>query len=628
MNDKPLTALHKAAREYASRGLPIFPIRPNGKEPASINSFDDATTDLRQVDAWWGSGDFNIGLEPERMGWAVVDVDFPEGDTAAFPYTFRVETPSGGSHLYYAGSVAGSVRKLGPGLDTRGRRSYVLVPPSVVNDRPYTAPFFPPDDYDVAPLPDWVAAAVETQPVKKRTAPADVELDKPLAIAQAQRLLCNTPVPVEGSGSDDATYRAASRLKDFGITEETALNLLGDWSGFDREWLEGKIANVYHYGQNELGSDVPRSAQEKFGAAAEILKETIGDSVTIAKGKGGRPQRIEWLWQDWLPRGKLTILSGEKGVGKSTVCYHVLATITRGGKWPDGTSAPVGDILIWSAEDDWADTILPRLMVAGADFEHVFHVEGVKLPDGGTRTFDPAKDMMGLLAAAEHIPNLAAVLIDPVVSAVAGDSHKNAETRRGLQPLVDFAGARKAAVIGITHFSKNTQGRSPLDRINGSLAFGAIARMVWGAVKSDDDSAPRRLVRIATNISEWGGGFDYTLHRATVPGEDADFVAQGLAWGSFVAGNAGAQIAEVQGGEEGTSKAKEAEAFLHMMLPDGQMVEVADIKRAAEAHCIAAKTLLNAKRALGVIAKQRPGAAAAVWCWRLPPRESSAELEY
>ena len=90
---------------------------------------------------------------------------------------------------------------------------------------------------------------------------------------------------------------------------------------------------------------------------------------------------------------------------------------------------------------------------------------------------------------------LALLIVDPIVSAVATDSHKNGEVRRGLQPLVDLAAAQGCALLGITHYSKGTAGRDPLERVTGSVAFGALARLVFGTAKPTEEGAPRRMVR-------------------------------------------------------------------------------------------------------------------------------------
>jgi RecA-family ATPase len=103
---------------------------------------------------------------------------------------------------------------------------------------------------------------------------------------------------------------------------------------------------------------------------------------------------------------------------------------------------------------------------------------------------------------------VALLIVDPIVSAVMGDSHKNGEVRRGLQPLVDLAARHACALIGITHYSKGTTGRDPLERVTGSLAFGAVARVVMGTAKPTGPGEPRRLVRAKSNLEPYGGGLE------------------------------------------------------------------------------------------------------------------------
>src|SRR5206468_6094748 len=118
------------------------------------------------------------------------------------------------------------------------------------------------------------------------------------------------------------------------------------------------------------------------------------------------------------------------------------------------------------------------------------------------------------------------MLVDPIVSSVAGDSHQNAEVRRGLQPLVTFAENQGCALLGITHFTKATQGREPLERVTGSLAFGAVARIVLGTAKiKEEDGGGRVLVRVKSNIGPDGGGHKYELRQVELSGDAAGIAA-------------------------------------------------------------------------------------------------------
>ena len=107
---------------------------------------------------------------------------------------------------------------------------------------------------------------------------------------------------------------------------------------------------------------------------AEVITNAVDvtNSVIFLCGKDLTPQPVEWLWQGWLAKGKLHILAGAPGQGKTTLALTLAATVTIGGRWPDGRISEQGNVLIWSGEDDAADTLLPRLIAAGADRNKCF----------------------------------------------------------------------------------------------------------------------------------------------------------------------------------------------------------------------------------------------------------------
>jgi hypothetical protein len=170
-------------------------------------------------------------------------------------------------------------------------------------------------------------------------------------------------------------------------------------------------------------------------------------------------------------------------------------------------------VLIWSGEDSAEDTLVPRLLAAGADLSKIHFIGNVQHGDE-IRSFDPAIDIAELNHAAARIGDISLLIVDPVVNAVAGDSHKNGEVRRALQPLVDFGEKLCCAVLGISHFSKGTNGKEPLERVTGSLAFGALARIVLATAKiSDNETTKRIFCRAKSNIGLDHGGFEYDLHQ-------------------------------------------------------------------------------------------------------------------
>ncbi len=230
--------------------------------------------------------------------------------------------------------------------------------------------------------------------------------------------------------------------------------------------------------------DATPEAQEAFIAATKgVVQIVCAADIT--------PEPINWLWNGWLATGKVHILGGAPGTGKTTISMAFAATVTTGGCWPDSTQSPIGNVVIWSGEDDPADTLVPRLTLSGADLSKVYFIAAVK-EGNEKRSFDPAHDMEALRRKLAEIGEVSLLIVDPIVSAIAGDSHKNAEVRRGLQPLADLAASMRCALLGITHFSKGTGGRDPVERLTGSLAFGAVARVVLVAARSARGCNPRR----------------------------------------------------------------------------------------------------------------------------------------
>lgn len=340
------------------------------------------------------------------------------------------------------------------------------------------------------------------------------------------------------------------------------------------------------------------------GAAAGAKQ---GEEIPLKNGADFTMQKINWLWKGWLARGKFHLLAGAKSAGKSTIAFDLMAAITSGGTWPDGSLAPLGDVLVWSGEDDIADTILPRFIAAGGDPKRIYFVRTV-ITNGIAHPFDPSSDMPALIEQARALPDLKLIMIDPVVLAIpsTADSHKNGETRRGLQPLVDFAEELHIALLGITHFTKGTSDQDPIERVTGSLAFAALARIVLGT-SADEDGHQRRLVRIASNIGPSGGGIEYTLYQAPLP--DHDFSAQRIAWGNILTGSP----KDLLDGNRRSAQA-EAASFLTEYLKDGEL-PAKDIKEAAEAHGHSWATVRRAQVKLGIKPRQ---AAKNKWLWQLP----------
>ncbi len=342
--------------------------------------------------------------------------------------------------------------------------------------------------------------------------------------------------------------------------------------------------------------------------------------VELVCGSDIIPRPTDWLWKEWLAAGKMQILAGAPGCGKTTIAMAIAATVTTGGKWPDGTACEPGNVVIWSGEDDPADTLIPRLVLSGANLRRVFFISGIR-EGQESRTFDPANDISDLHRTLACVGNVRLLIVDPIVSAVSGDSHKNAEVRRDLQKLVDLAADIRCALVGITHLTKGTQGREPLERITGSLAFGALTRVAWFAIKPQPDAEgnipPRLFLRIKSSNGPDGGGFEYDLCQGALP-ENLDIVSSYARWGKPVEGDNRAIIAEAESvSDDGTGGSLgEAKDFLLGMLRNGPMTTKAIYEKAEGAE-ISSATLRRAQKYLGIIAEKENGRNGQ-WKWHLP----------
>ena len=345
--------------------------------------------------------------------------------------------------------------------------------------------------------------------------------------------------------------------------------------------------------------------------------------VVLVSGSVAHPRQVKWLWKGWIAESMIHILGGSPGAGKTTLCMEFAAKITTGQPWPDGTIPQKGNVVIWSGEDDRDLTLLPKLIGSGADRDRVFFVDHIST-GGFRRSFDPSMDMASLQEKMEEVGNVRLLIIDSIASAVSGDSYKNSEVRRGLQPLVDLASITGCAVLGVTHFTKGTSGNDPVDRITGSLAFGALARIVLVAAKDaypePNQQAKRILCKAKANICRDDGGFEYSIEQVSLE-EHKDIEVSRLLWGEEVEGNARqllGMLEFVPGKSE--SPAKEAKKLICECLSNGPMPQL-EIMEEAKRAGISWATMNRAKRALGVLSEKNGFESG--WSWRLGEKEVS-----
>lgn len=226
-------------------------------------------------------------------------------------------------------------------------------------------------------------------------------------------------------------------------------------------------------------------------------------------------ETLAWLWPGRIPLGKLTILSGDPGLGKSLVTLAITTAVSRGAPWPCGEGiAQVADAVLVSAEDDPADTIRPRLEAAGADLSRIHVLDAVEYTDeNGVLHRRPWNftDIEALDARLVELSEESRLLIvDPLSAYLAGiDSHKNSDVRALLAPLAEMAARRRVAVLCVSHLNKSSG--PAMYRTSGSLAFVAAARAVYAVAKDQDDPSRRLVLPVKCNLAKDSTGLAYRI---------------------------------------------------------------------------------------------------------------------
>jgi hypothetical protein len=348
--------------------------------------------------------------------------------------------------------------------------------------------------------------------------------------------------------------------------------------------------------------------------AKHSIQANVKRPVALLQFSNVQPKSIEWLWRGYLPKGKLTLLAAIGGVGKSTISCDWASTVSTAGCWPDGSRCETpGETIIWSSEDDPNDTIAPRLIAAGADLSRCHFIQGPKDENGVGRSFDPATDMNELRQAVAQLSGVSLFIIDPLINAVTGDMNKANDVRRGLQSIVDFASEMNCAVLGISHFGKNTQGRQSAERILGSAAFKDFSRTALVAVQ-DENTGDCAMARAKTNLASNMGGFAYRIEPGTIA---CGIETIRIVWGEALEGSARSILGrfEVDGRDDG-EKLSDAKQFLIETLQNGFVPSKELFEHAREIHGITEGTLKRACKALSITPRKL--AMNGGWVWELP----------
>lgn len=605
-----------AALDYAWRGWPVFPLHSiingrctceegagchsPGKHPRIVDWPNQATTDPATIRQWWTRWPgANIGIPTGKASrFFVLDGDPRNGgdDTlreleakyGALPSTVESQTGGGGFHklFKYPGPIKSGAGVLGHGLDIRGDGGYIVAPQSLhASGRRYEWEVSShPDDVAIAEAPTWLL---------------------PMLTAKAN-----------GNGHEQRTdwltlLQGVPKGGRYGVATRIAGHFLG--IGRPVEEVEtlilGYLSQCIPPGDAEEREKARRmvrdfAAKDAATGAADRQASAIPDDVVIVRLADVKPEPVTWLWPGRIPMGKVTLLDGDPGLGKSCITCDLAARVSTGSVMPDGSQTQPGGAVILTLEDGLADTVVPRLTVAGADLAKIITVQGVKSKDGKLRV-PTVEDVEALARACQQV-KAKIVIIDPLMAYLPSqrNSWRDQDVRQALAPLAKMAEEIGVAAVVIRHLNKSG-GSQSIYRGGGSIGIIGAARSALLVAKDPESEDRRVLAAIKNNLAPIPSSL--TFHLDTVN------EAARIVWEGVSSHSADALLAAPVSQEE-KSATEEAVEFLQTILEKGP-VEPKQVLEAAKKAGIAERTLKRAKDLAGVVSKRAGFGEGSKWFW-------------
>ena len=331
-----------------------------------------------------------------------------------------------------------------------------------------------------------------------------------------------------------------------------------------------------------------------------------------------QPERVSWAWETRLPLAMLSLLVGLGGLAKSTLAIYIAAKLSRGTLPGDLFGKPV-TVAIATAEDHRAAVVVPRLIAAGADLDRIVFPELVGDDDAisDIALDGDAQELEDGLSA----QGVRALIIDTVVAFMpsAHDSHKEQHVRAVLTPLAHMAERGNIAVLGIMHLNRR-EARDVLTRINGSGAFGNLARSVLVfAPDPDSPEGPTRILAVGkTNVGVKPPALRMRIETSLIPAEDGTTIEAPRIEPVEDTAHTARELLGAGEDEEERSVMDDAVTFLSELLANGAIVESKVVHQGA-AEVGVSGMLRRAQRRLGI--KPQKVGMKGPWMWALPPKE-------
>jgi hypothetical protein len=229
-----------------------------------------------------------------------------------------------------------------------------------------------------------------------------------------------------------------------------------------------------------------------------------------------KSKQLDWLWEKRIPRGKLTTLDGDPGLGKSLLTLDLAARITTGRPMPDGTPGVQGSVLLVAPEDSATDTIKPRIEAAGGDPSHIRLLNSVKQKNSWTGetclySFTLSDHFLTFIDIIERTsPTL--IIIDPLMAVLGSriSSYNDQKIRHVLSRLANMAHNTRCAFLIVRHLNKGSS-ENPLYQGSGSIGIIATVRSGLLVIQHPSDEKQRLLVPIKNNYSEKASNLTYQV---------------------------------------------------------------------------------------------------------------------
>jgi DNA polymerase I-like protein with 3'-5' exonuclease and polymerase domains len=399
-----------------------------------------------------------------------------------------------------------------------------------------------------------------------------------------------------------------------------------------------RIVPATHLWKHLPGGVEPKPADDVFdwiklggdpSKLIEICREIPVVGTIVLDSVCAADEEIEdydWVWPGRFALKKIGLITGLPDEGKGVLLSDIIARGTCGGAWPCGEGmAPIGNAILLTAEDDINDTVIPRLMAAGADLKRV-HIIKMAHEAGKERMFSLVTDLPVLRQKAIAIGDVKMIIVDPLAAYLGigkVDSFRATDVRAMIGPLKEFAEELRLFVLGVMHFNKKMDVTNLLLRVSDSLAYTAAARHVYGIV-NDEDNERKLFVKGKNNLApreQKTLAFGFSVREVgTDKRTGSPIRAPHIVWHTEPVDITATEALQALVGSKSPSARDNAKNFIEALLESGP-VGAKDVQEAAKENGISQRTLRRAAEELKIIIKKdgpKNDKGEATWQWRLP----------